>query len=43
MVYLRAAHYIRRVAPRRLEDHTPQDVTMYLETLGRNGGITDWQ
>jgi integron integrase len=40
---IRAEHYIRSVAQQRLEDHTPQDVTTYLEKLGRRGGMTDWQ
>jgi site-specific recombinase XerC len=40
---IRAEHYIRSVAHQRLEDHTPQDVTMYLEKLGRRGSMTDWQ
>src|SRR5262245_59196737 len=40
---IRAEHYIRSVAQQRLEDHTPQDVTTYLEKRGRRGGMTDWQ
>ena len=40
---IRAEHSIRSVAQQRLEDHTPQDVTTYLEKLGRSGGMTDWQ
>ena len=40
---IRAEQYIRSVAQQRLEDHTPQDVTTYLEQLGRRGGMTDWQ
>ncbi len=40
---LRAEQYIRTVAHQRLVDHTPQDVTRYLEMLGRTGRMTDWQ
>jgi hypothetical protein len=38
----RAAHSSRSVAPPRLEDHPPQDVTTSLETLGSSGGMTAW-
>jgi integron integrase len=40
---IRAEHYLRTVAHQRLADHTPQDVTHYLEKLGRTGRMTDWQ
>jgi integron integrase len=31
------------MSPKRLAEHTPQDVTDYLEKLGRIGRLTDWQ
>jgi hypothetical protein len=40
---IRADHYIRTVAHQGLAEHTPQDVTDYLENLGRTGRLTDWQ
>ena len=40
---IRAEQYLRTVAPKPLAEHTPQDVTAYLETLGRASNMTDWQ
>ena len=40
---IRAEHYLRALSHQRLADHTPQDVTDYLEKLGRTGRMTDWQ
>ncbi len=40
---IRAEQYIHTVSPQRLADHTPQEVTDYLEKLGRTGRMTDWQ
>ena len=40
---IRAEQYLRTVAPKPLAEHTPQDVTTYLETLGRESHMTDWQ
>ena len=39
---IRAEQYIRTVSQQRLADHTPQDVTVYLEKLGRSRSLTDW-
>ena len=39
---IRAEQYLRTVAPKPLAAHTPQDVTAYLETLGRGSTMTDW-
>lgn len=36
-------HYLQAVVHKRLADHTPQDVTDYLEKLGRIDSIADWQ
>jgi hypothetical protein len=40
---IRAEHYLQAMSPKRLAEHTPQDVTDYLEKLGRIGRMTDWQ
>ncbi len=40
---IRAEHYLQAFVHKRLADHTPQDVTDYLEKLGRLGSIADWQ
>ena len=40
---IRAEQYLQAFLHKRLADHTPQDVTDYLEKLGRIGSITDWQ
>jgi integron integrase len=40
---IRAEQYLRTVAPKPLAEHTPQEVTAYLETLGRESHMTDWQ
>ena len=40
---IRAKHYLQAFLQKRLADHTPQDVTTYLEKLGRIGSIADWQ
>jgi Phage integrase, N-terminal SAM-like domain len=40
---IRAEHYLQAMSPKQLAEHTPQDVTDYLEKLGRIGRMTDWQ
>ena len=40
---IRAEQYLRTMSHQRLADHTPQDVTTYLEVLGRRQSMTDWQ
>jgi integron integrase len=40
---IRAEQYLRTVAPKPLAEHTPQDVTAYLETVGRGSNMPDWQ
>jgi len=40
---IRAEHYLQAFVHKRLADHTPQDVTDYLEKLGRLDSIADWQ
>ena len=40
---IRAEHYLQAMSHKRLAEHTPQDVTDYLEKLGRIGRMTDWQ
>ena len=40
---IRAEQYLQAFLHKRLPDHTPQDVTDYLEKLGRIGSIADWQ
>ena len=40
---IRAEQYLRTVAPKPLAEHTLQDVTAYLETLGTGSTMTDWQ
>jgi len=40
---IRAEHYLQAFVHTRLADHTPQDVTDYLEKLGRIGSMADWQ
>src|SRR5712691_9477928 len=40
---IRAEQYLQAFVHTRLADHTPQDVTDYLEKLGRIGSIADWQ
>ena len=40
---IRAEQYLQAFLHKRLADHTPQDVTDYLEKLGRIGSIADWQ
>ena len=40
---IRTEHSLRTVTPQQLAEHTPQDVTAYLEQLGRTGRLTDWQ
>ncbi len=39
---IRAEHSLRTVAHQRRADHTPQEVTDDLETLGRAGRMTEW-
>ena len=38
---IRAEHYLQAFVHTRLADHTPQDVTDYLEKLGRIGSMAD--
>src|SRR5215510_2514119 len=40
---IRAEQYLQAVSQKRLTEHTPQDVTDYLEKLGRIGRMTEWQ
>ena len=40
---IRTEPSLRTVTHQQLADHTPQDVTAYLEKLGRPGRMTDWQ
>src|SRR6266446_10559173 len=40
---IRAEQYLQAFVHTRLADHTPQDVTDYLEKLGRIGSMADWQ
>jgi hypothetical protein len=40
---IRAEHSLQAMSPKRLAEHTSQDVTDYLEKLGRIGRLTDWQ
>ncbi len=40
---IRAEHSLQAMSPKRLAAHTPEDVTEYLEKLGRKGRMTDWQ
>jgi integron integrase len=39
----RAEQYLKAFAGRRLAEHSVQDVSGYLEGVGRIGGIADWQ
>ena len=40
---IRAEHYLQAVSQKRLAEHTPQDVTDYLEKLGSIGSMAAWQ
>jgi integron integrase len=40
---IRAEQYLQAVPHKRLTEHTPQDVTDYLEKLGRIGRMAEWQ
>ncbi len=40
---IRAEQYLQAVPQKRLTEHTPQDVTDYLEQLGRIGRMAEWQ
>jgi hypothetical protein len=40
---IRAEQYLQAVVHQRLAEHTPQEVTDYLEKLGRIGSIEAWQ
>jgi hypothetical protein len=40
---IRAEQYLQAVSHKRLTEHTPQDVTDYLEQLGRIGRTAAWQ
>ncbi len=40
---IRAEQYLQAVSQKRLTEHTPQDVTDYLEKLGRMGRMAEWQ
>ena len=40
---IRAEHSLQAVSHKPLTEHTPQDVTDYLEKLGRIGRMAEWQ
>jgi hypothetical protein len=40
---IRAEQYLQAVSHQRLTEHTPQDVTDYLEKLGRRSRMAEWQ
>ena len=40
---LRAEQYLKAFSDKRLAEHSTEDVTGYLETVGRIDRITDWQ
>ncbi len=40
---IRAKQYIMAFSDKRLADHTADEVTNYLEKVGRVGGLKDWQ
>ena len=40
---LRAEHYIKTFPDKKLARHTAQDITGYLEKMGRCGDLLDWQ
>ena len=40
---IRAEHSLQAVAHQRLTERTPEDVTDYLEKLGRIGRMAEWQ
>jgi len=40
---LRAEHYIKTIPDKKLARHTAQDITFYLEIMGRAGHLMDWQ
>jgi hypothetical protein len=40
---LRAEEYLKAFPDRRLSEHSAEDVTGYLEGVGRKDGIADWQ
>ena len=40
---IRAEQYLQAVPHKQLTEHTPQDVTDYLENLGRIGRMAAWQ
>jgi integron integrase len=40
---LRAEHYIKAFPDRKLARHTAEDITGYLEKMGRSGHLRDWQ
>ena len=39
----RAEQYLNAFPDRKLAEHTARDVTGYLESVGRKGGLEDWQ
>jgi integron integrase len=40
---IRAEHYLQAMSQKQIAEHTPQDVTDYLEKLGRVGRLAAWQ
>jgi hypothetical protein len=38
-----AERYLKALSGKRLAEHTREDVTGYLESVGRIDGIEDWQ
>lgn len=40
---IRAEHYLKAFPDKRLADHTAEDVAGYLQSLGRQGTIAEWQ
>jgi len=40
---LRAEHYIQSFPDKKLATHTAEDITGYLEKMGRSGELVDWQ
>jgi len=40
---IRAEHYIQHFSGKKLAEHGPDDVVLYLEELGKSDKIKDWQ
>ena len=40
---MRAEHYIQAFPDKKLAQHTAEDITAYLEKMGRSGDLQDWQ